>query len=78
MMTNNNNTKPSNCACERMTCASFVAGNQCFRCEQVDNRDEGITFVDEMAEWTEWFQGNMQREEDHKSSPNYIDPVQYA
>ena len=42
-MTNNNNTKPSNCACERMTCASFVAGNQCFRCEQVDNRDEPVS-----------------------------------
>jgi hypothetical protein len=26
-MTNNNHTSPHNCACSRLTCASFVAGN---------------------------------------------------
>ena len=77
-MTNNNNTKPSNCACERMTCASFVAGNQCFRCEQVDNREAGITFEDEHAEHAVWFRQIDKRTTEHKNSPNYIDPVRYA
>ena len=44
-MTNNNNKKPINCACGDMGVAEFVAGNQCFRCEQVDNRKAGITFT---------------------------------
>ena len=77
-MTNNNNKKPINCACERMTCESFVAGNQCFRCEQVDNRKRGFTFDDEMDEWNEWFQQVQQRIVDHKAGPNYIDPSRYA
>ena len=77
-MTNNNNKKPINCACERMTCESFVAGNQCFRCEQVDNRKRGFTFDNEMDEWNEWFQQVQQRIVDHKAGPNYIDPSRYA
>ena len=64
-MTNNNNPKPTNCACADMSCASFVAGNQCFRCEQVDNREAGITFADEMDEWRAWFAGNRERQETH-------------
>ena len=71
-MTNNNNTKPNNCACGKMTCESFVAGNQCFRCEQVDNRKRGFTFDDEMDEWNEWFQQVQQRIADHKNSPDFI------
>ena len=50
-MTNNNHTSPHNCACVRLTCASYVAGNQCFRCEQVDNQRDGVTFGTEMLEW---------------------------
>ena len=62
-MTNNNHTSPHNCACSRLTCASFVAGNQCFRCEQVDNRKAGITFAAEMDEWRAWVEGNQKRRE---------------
>tara|TARA_Y100000310_G_scaffold182451_1_gene182547 strand:+ start:243 stop:485 length:243 start_codon:yes stop_codon:yes gene_type:complete len=61
-----------------MTCESFVAGNQCFRCEQVDNRKRGFTFDDEMDEWNEWFQQVQQRIVEHKVGPNYIDPSRYA
>ena len=70
-MTNNNHTSPHNCACSRLTCASFVAGNQCFRCEQVDNQRAGITFAAEMDEWRDWFDGNRKREEAHEQSPDY-------
>ena len=70
-MTNNNHTSPHNCACSRLTCASFVAGNQCFRCEQVDNRRDGITFDTEMLEWEAWFNGNRKREEAHEQSSDY-------
>ena len=70
-MTNNNNPKPTNCACSRMACASFVAGNQCFRCQQVDNRKAGITFTDEMDEWRCWFAGNRKRQEVHEAGPNF-------
>ena len=77
-MTNNNNTKPNNCACEKMTCESFVAGNQCFRCEQVDNRHAGITFADEYSEQATWFRQITRRIVDHKAGPNYIDPARYA
>ena len=70
-MTNNNHTSPDNCACGRLTCASFVAGNQCFRCEQVDNQRDGITFDTEMLEWEAWFNGNRKREEAHEQSPDY-------
>ena len=77
-MTNNNNKKPINCACGDMTCEPFVAGNQCFRGEQVDNRKRGFTFDDEMDEWNEWFQQVQQRIVDHKAGPNYIDPSRYA
>ena len=66
-MTNNNHTSPHNCACSRLTCASFVAGNQCFRCEQVDNRKAGITFAAEMDEWRAWFEGNKKRREAHEA-----------
>jgi hypothetical protein len=74
-MTNNNNKKPINCACGQLTCASFVAGNQCFRCEQVDNRKAGITFDTEMLEWEAWFSGNRKREEAHEQSPDYRPPT---
>ena len=77
-MTNNNNTKPINCACGAMTCESFVAGNQCFRCEQVDNREAGITFADEYAEHAAWFRQVDKRIAEHKVGPNYIDPSRYA
>ena len=77
-MTNNNNIKSIKCACGRMTCESFVAGNQCFRCEQVDNRHAGITFADEMQEWRAWFRQVEQRIIEHKDGPNYIDPIRYA
>ena len=76
-MTNNNHTSPITCACGRLTCASFVAGNQCFRCEQVDNQRAGITFDAEMDEWRAWFEGNRKREEAHEQSPDYIDPIRY-
>ena len=66
-MTNNNHTSPHNCACSRLTCASFVAGNQCFRCEQVDNRKAGITFDTEMLEWEAWFNGNRKRQAVHEA-----------
>ena len=66
-MTNNNNPKPTNCACSRLTCASFVAGNQCFRCQQVDNRHAGIRFNDEMDEWRSWFACNWKRQEVHEA-----------
>ena len=55
-----------------------MAGNQCFRCEQVDNRHAGITFADEMQEWRAWFRQVEQRIADHKAGPNYIDPIRYA
>ena len=71
-MTNNNNKKPINCACERMTCESFVAGNQCFRCEQVDNREAGFTFTDEHTELAAWFRQGEKRIVAHKAGPNYI------
>ena len=77
-MTNNNNTKPNNCACGKMTCEAFVAGNQCFRCEQVDNREAGIVFEDEMTEWEAWFRQCQTRTAEHKVGPNYIDPSRYA
>ena len=71
-MTNNNHTSPHNCACGRLTCASFVAGNQCFRCEQVDNRRAGITFTDEYSEHAAWFRQNEKRIAEHEAGPNYI------
>ena len=77
-MTNNNNKKPINCACGQLSCASFVAGNQCFRCEQVDNRHAGITFADEHAEHVAWFRQVDKRTAEHKAGPNYIDPIRYA
>ena len=77
-MTNTNTKTPINCACGDMTCESFVAGNQCFRCEQVDNRKRGFTFDDEMDEGNEGFQQVQQRIVDHKAGPNYIDPSRYA
>jgi len=70
-MTNNNHTSPHNCACGRLTCASFVAGNQCFRCQQVDNRKAGIRFGAEMDEWRSWFAGNRKRQEVHEAGPNF-------
>ena len=66
-MTNNNHTKPTNCACGKLSCASFVAGNQCFRCQQVDNRHAGIRFNAEMDEWRSWFAGNRKRQEVHEA-----------
>ena len=66
-MTNNNHTKPTNCACSRMACASFVAGNQCFRCQQVDNRHAGIRFNNEMDEWRSWIACNWKRQEVHEA-----------
>ena len=71
-MTNNNNTKPTDCACGAMTCASFVAGNQCFRCEQVDNRKAGTTFDTEMQEWEAWFRQGEKRVAEHEAGPNFI------
>ena len=71
-MTNNNNTKPNNCACGAMTCEAFVAGNQCFRCEQVDNRKTGTTFTDEICEWEAWWRQGDKRIADHKNSPDFI------
>ena len=71
-MTNNNNKKPINCACGQLSCASFVAGNQCFRCEQVDNREAGITFTDEHAEHVAWFRQVDKRTADHKNSFDFI------
>ena len=76
-MTNNNHTSPHNCACSRLTCASFVAGNQCFRCEQVDNQRAGITFAAEMDEWRAWFEGNQKRREAHEQSPNFRPPGRF-
>ena len=67
-MTNNNHTSPHNCACSRLTCASFVAGNQCFRCQQVDNQRAGIRFNAEMDEWRSWFAGNRKRQEVHEAA----------
>ena len=67
-MTNNNHTSPHNCACSRLTCASFVAGNQCFRCQQVDNQHAGIRFNAEMDEWRSWFAGNRNRQEVHEAA----------
>ena len=66
-MTNNNHTSPHNCACSRLSCASFVAGNQCFRCQQVDNQRAGIRFNDEMDEWRSWFAGNRKRQAVHEA-----------
>ena len=71
-MTNNNNNKPNNCACGQLTCASFVAGNQCFRCEQVDNRRAGITFTDEYSEHAAWFRQGEKRIAEHEAGPNFI------
>ena len=61
-----------------MSVESFVAGNQCFHCEQVDNRKAGFTFDDEVDEWNEWFQQIQQRIVEFKAGPNYIDPSRYA
>ena len=77
-MTNNNNKKPINCACGDMSCESFVAGNQCFRCEQVDNRKAGIIFEHESLEWGIWFRQIEKRVVEFKAGPNYIDPRRYA
>ena len=76
-MTNNNHTSPHNCACGQLSCASFVAGNQCFRCEQVDNQRAGITFAAEMDEWRAWFEGNQKRREAHEQSPNFRPPGRF-
>jgi len=43
-MTNNNNTKPTNCNCGKLSVAAFVAGVQCFECETVDNNAAGTMF----------------------------------
>ena len=67
-MTNNNHTSPHNCACSRLTTASFVAGNQGFRCQQVDNQRAGIRFNTEMDEWRSWFAGNRKRQEVHEAA----------
>ena len=78
-MTNNNNKKPINCACGDMGVAEFVAGNQCFRCEQVDNRHAGITFTTGVCgEWDAWFQQIGKRVAAFKAGPKYIDPSRYA
>ena len=77
-MTNNNHTSPHNCACGQLSCASFVAGNQCFRCEQVDNQRAGIIFADEQSEHAAWFRQVDKRTAEHKAGPNYIDPKRYA
>ena len=77
-MTNNNHTSPHNCACGQLSCASFVAGNQCFRCQQVDNRRAGINFPDEMAEWRAWFAGNRDRQAAHEAGPNYRPPTRFC
>jgi len=77
-MTNNNNTKPDNCACADLNVASFVAGNQCFRCEQVDNREAGIVFEDEHREHAAWFRQANKRTAEHEAGPNYIDTMKYA
>ena len=66
-MTNNNHTSPHNCACGQLSCASFVAGNQCFRCQQVDNNHAGITFNRWLDEWRCWFAGNRKRQEVHEA-----------
>ena len=71
-MTNNNNKKPINCACLKLTCETFVAGNQCFRCEQVDNRAAGIKYADEYAEHRAWFRQGEARIAAHKNSPDFI------
>tara|TARA_B100000749_G_scaffold208104_1_gene163125 strand:+ start:512 stop:841 length:330 start_codon:yes stop_codon:yes gene_type:complete len=70
-MTNNNHRSPHNCACAKLSCASFVAGNQCFRCQQVDNRKAGIRFNAEMDEWKAWFACNRKRVKVHEAGPNY-------
>ncbi len=67
-MTNNNHTSPHNCACGQLSCASFVAGNQCFRCQQVDNNHAGITFNRWLDEWRCWFAGNRKRQEVHEAA----------
>ena len=78
-MTNNNNKKPINCACGDMGVAEFVAGNQCFRCEQVDNRKAGITFTQGVCgEWEAWFQQIGKRVAAFQAGPKYIDPSRYA
>jgi hypothetical protein len=77
-MTNNNNTSPVNCACGQLSCASFVAGNQCFRCEQVDNQRAGIIFTDEQSEHAAWFRQVDKRIVEHKAGPHYIDSSGYA
>jgi hypothetical protein len=70
-MTNNNNTKPGNCACYALTCESFVAGNQCFRCEEVDNREAGIVFDGFPEEMRAYIQKGERRIETHRHSPDY-------
>ena len=79
VMTNNNNKKAINCACGDMGVSEFVAGNQCFRCEQVDNRHAGITFTTGVCgEWDAWFKQIGERVVAFKAGPKYIDPSRYA
>jgi len=78
-MTNNNNKKPINCACKDMPVNEFVAGNQCFRCEQVDNRHAGITFTTGVCgEWEAWFKQIQKRVDAFKAGPDYISSERYA
>ena len=75
-MTKKREKKPSSGGGGAMTCEAFVAGNQCFRCEQVENRHAGSTFDTEMQEWEAWFRQIEQRVVAHKAGPNYIPATQ--
>ena len=77
-MPNNNHRSPHTCACVKLSCASFVAGNQCFRCQQGDNQRAGITFPHWLDEWKAGFAGNRDRQAAHEAGPNYRPPTRFC
>jgi hypothetical protein len=71
-MTNNNNTKPTNCNCGELSVAAFVAGVQCFECETVDNNAAGVMFDTTAIAVGWWMAKADQMMEEHEAGPNFI------
>ena len=77
-MTNNNNKKPINCYCGKISVATFVAGVQCFECETVDNNAAGIVFDSTAVAWKQYGDKVARQIAEFEAGPNYIDPARYA
>jgi hypothetical protein len=77
-MTNNNNKKPINCYCGKMSVATFVAGVQCFECETVDKKAAGFGFQSTAVAWKQYGDKVTRQIAEFEAGPNYIDPSRYA